>query len=146
MTTASRTRDQRIADEVLELDAALRCSAHGCPARWSSDFGRKLCTAHAWADPHHWPAVTQEQIDAETERAIRLQYPATKPPRPPMTREQRVAIADRLRGATNAAPSKDWAYALRDREHRGELVSTAQRDAWRRALGPLRALDGDLPL
>lgn len=35
------------------------------------------------------------------------------------------------------APSKAWAYRLRDREHRGERLSNAQRDAWRRALqGP----------
>lgn len=39
-------------------ESRLMCSAHGCPNRWSVSMGRPLCSAHAWADPEDWGAVT----------------------------------------------------------------------------------------
>ena len=39
-------------------ESRLMCSAHGCPNRWSVNMGRPLCSAHAWADPEDWGAVT----------------------------------------------------------------------------------------
>jgi hypothetical protein len=39
-------------------DSKLMCSAHGCPNRWTVNMGRPLCSAHQWADPADWGAVT----------------------------------------------------------------------------------------
>ena len=39
-------------------ESRLMCSAHGCPNRWSVSMSRPLCSAHAWADPEDWGAVT----------------------------------------------------------------------------------------
>ena len=46
-------------NEPREFDESkLMCSAHGCPNRWSVNMGKPLCSAHAWADPEHWGAIT----------------------------------------------------------------------------------------
>jgi len=39
-------------------ESKLMCSAHGCPNRWSVNMGKPLCSAHAWAEPEHWGAIT----------------------------------------------------------------------------------------
>jgi hypothetical protein len=39
-------------------DSKLMCSAHGCPNKWTVNMGRPLCSAHQWADPADWGAVT----------------------------------------------------------------------------------------
>lgn len=55
----------------------------------------------------------------------------------PLTRDEKVALLERMRGVATAlalAPSKDWAYRLREREARGEHLSQAQRECWRAAL------------
>lgn len=134
-----RKRDQRIADSATDIDdRPLRCTANGCPNRWSVDAGKgRCCSAHAWAEQHHWPQITQEQLDAETERAMRQQYPVEtqRQARPdvPRLREQLVAMAHALRGATTNA--RAWAHRLRAREQRGERINDVQRAAWREALG-----------
>jgi hypothetical protein len=76
---SNQRRDQRIADDSI-ADRALLCIAGGCPNLWSVDAGNgRLCSAHAWADPHHWPQITQEQLDAQADRALRN----ASPPAPP---------------------------------------------------------------
>lgn len=63
-------RDQRIANDSA-TDKSLMCCAMRCPNRWSVDAGNgRCCSAHAWSDRHLWPQITQEQLDAETERAV----------------------------------------------------------------------------
>jgi hypothetical protein len=39
-------------------DSKLMCSAHGCPNKWTVNMVRPLCSAHQWADPADWGAVT----------------------------------------------------------------------------------------
>ena len=39
-------------------ESRLMCSAHGCPNKWTINMGRPLCSAHQWADPADWGAVT----------------------------------------------------------------------------------------
>jgi hypothetical protein len=68
-------RDQRIANEA-GGDKALMCCALRCPNRWSVDGERgKCCSAHAWSDHKLWPQITQEQLDAESDRAIAAAMP-----------------------------------------------------------------------
>lgn len=70
-------RDKAIADQFNAGEVGytpdLMCRAQGCPNRWSIDAeGRnKLCSAHAWSDPHLWPRITQEQMDAVSNLAVR---------------------------------------------------------------------------
>jgi hypothetical protein len=56
----------------------------------------------------------------------------------PMVRlspSQRLATLRKLRDSINTPRDpKAWAWSLRDREHRGENLSKAQKDAWRVAL------------
>ena len=79
-TAFDENRDQRVAEEA-GADQRLMCCAHGCPNRWSVDIGKRMCSAHYAADPIEWPAVTQQQIDAQTDRAYRAQFP--RPARSP---------------------------------------------------------------
>lgn len=136
MSTYREKRDQRIADDHGQ-DRALMCRAQGCPNRWSVDAGNgKCCSAHAWSDPHHWPQITQEQLDAETDRAMRRQYPAQRIEAPRFDirklRESIGRLAEAMRGNTKAP--KLWAHRLKAREQAGEPLSDHQRKAWREAL------------
>jgi len=57
-----------VSDDV--LDPSLRCIAHGCPNRWSVDFGQgKLCSAHAYASPPEWPWISSRERARAEERA-----------------------------------------------------------------------------
>lgn len=102
----SKSRDMRIADETLD-DAkdrqALMCAATGCPNRWSIDQGNgRLCSWHDRAPEIQWPAVTQEQLDAEADRAMRRCLPA--PPTPRVDKRALIAklaeVAQRMRVAS----------------------------------------------
>lgn len=141
MSTTNR-RDERIADDTF-ADRALQCVASGCPNRWSVDAGRgRLCSAHAWVSSAQWPQVTQEQLDAETERA--LQNAAPPAPGPvyrdiPRLRHELARLADGMRQART--DPRAWARSLKDREQRGERLTDAQRAAWRRSLGAHELLD-----
>jgi len=111
--------------------AGTRCQAHGCPNRWSVDVGAgRLCHWHDVASPHLWPIVTQEQLEAQTDRAARVREPVA----PPMTREQKVDAIDRLRivadrlGKTPADPQA-WAKNLQAKRDRGIRLSSGQRGA-----------------
>jgi hypothetical protein len=39
-------------------DSKLMCSVYGCPNRWSVNMGKPFCSAHQWADPNDWGAIT----------------------------------------------------------------------------------------
>lgn len=112
MTTTyrSRAQDQRIADEFGQ--AMHPCAYCGRPTEYSTmvNYGAR-CGAcfNAW--------VTQGRT-----------Y------RRDLTADDRRAIVARMRQAIQSRGGKEWAYALKDREDRGEAMSGAQRDAWRRAL------------
>ena len=134
-----RSRDERIADEA-HADRSLLCGAHGCPNRWSVDAGNgRLCSAHAWAGRHLWPQVTQEQQDAETERAWRNANRSPQPEDHPRHDPARLARA--LSKLSQAKGPIGWAKRLRwcEQERGGRLPSGQpmtqfQRDAWRQVL------------
>jgi len=128
-------RDQRVAATVDE-NTHLQCAAHGCPLRWSVDFGERLCSAHSGHEPFAWPAITQRLKDAEAERAWRNQQRPASPQRAaPLTAEDKRAIGQRLRAALQGSGGKDWAERLREQEARGERITDVQRAMWRQALG-----------
>jgi hypothetical protein len=134
MSYKATKRDQMVADDVLETDRQLRCSAHGCPRLWSVSGDRgKACSAHYWAEPADWPRITADLQRQETERAFAVSQ--AKPAAATMNREQRRALLQRLSevGRTQADP-KAWAKRLRDRHKAGETLTRAQIDAYRRAL------------
>lgn len=144
-TYSSRARDQRVAEDV-EIDRSLLCAAGGCPNRWSVDGPMgKCCSAHAWTERHHWPQVTQEQLDAETNRAL----VAAAPPAPKTYRHfsqaEKREVLQSLRTALGPRENpREWAHRLREREQRGERLSLAQRDMWRSVLGAHGLLDAAL--
>lgn len=143
MSRFSARRDAAIADEV-HADAALLCCANGCPNRWSYDAGAgRMCTAHAAADRRYWPQITQEQQDAETQRAFDRQHAAPTPVRH-VGRAERVEILQSLRRVLNrvAKPGRAWAEALRLREQQGDKLPQASRDMWRAALGQVKQFEG----
>lgn len=44
-----------------QVEQSLMCRAHGCPLRWSVQTGDvTACSYHAWADPKHWPRITED--------------------------------------------------------------------------------------
>jgi hypothetical protein len=129
----TKARDERIADDVIEKDRSLMCTAHGCPRIWSVQGERgKACSAHYWAERADWPHITAELQRQETERALHYAPPV---PSEPMTREQRRDLLQRLSqvGREHADP-KDWARRLRDRHKAGESVTRGEIEAYKRAL------------
>lgn len=137
-------RDQRMADDA-GVDRDLMCQANGCPNLWSVEGQNgRCCSAHAWSALHLWPQITAEQQDAETDRALhRLQH-VEPPPAPPMSRaEKRAALASLSAVASRIGRvnPRAWAYALRDREQRGERLTDAQRKTWRSVVDAHAVLD-----
>lgn len=131
----SRVADQRTAENV-EADAALMCTANGCPHRWSVDFGTKLCSAHSSAsDPLAWPEITQRLLDAEADAAFRGQAPRKQATHRHFSAADKKAVGQKLRAALRQRGGLDWAHKLREREERGERLNAAQKACWRRALG-----------
>jgi len=124
-------RDQHTADDI-GIEKHLMCRAKGCPNRWSTDIGH-VCSWHYRAAPHQWPQITQEQIDAEADRA--LAAAAGRAPVQPLSREQKTEILQKLLGIAKSTPSKQWAHVLKARELRGDRLSPAQREMWREAIG-----------
>ena len=126
----SSKSDQIAADSVY-VDRALMCSAAGCPNRWSVDAGGgRLCSAHAWASHHEWPSITNEQLDAETQRAIDAQTPREAQrfvkPDPVKLSRYLAKLAAGIRDAQR--DPRGWARALRERQEAGERLTQAQID------------------
>lgn len=129
-----------MSDHANDPEARLMCQAHGCPNRWAVDAGNgRLCSPHAWAARPLWPQITQEQVDAETERAFRNANRPLQPAEHPKPDPQRLAAA-----LAKLAQPKDpigWAKRLRWCEEQragrlpnGQPMTEFQRDAWRRVL------------
>ncbi len=115
--------DQRAADEA-GRQQELMCAATSCPHRWSVDSGAgRLCSWHAWSDPHHWPRITQEQLDAVANKVHRDQYREQVTPKA-LSWAEKSAILQRLRGVL--APRhgrRGWAQRILDRVRSGEHVT-----------------------
>lgn len=129
-------------------DQARMCAAKGCPNAWSAETGKgRLCSAHAWAEPHDWPEITQRQVWAENDRA--MAYPAAdEPAELPLAPVDMALLAERLDQLHQVFRShqpqpKAWAQALRLREERGDALTLAQRQMWRAALGRPQSLAAD---
>ena len=129
--------DRRVANESTQ-DRALMCSANGCPNRWSVTGGDNgtCCSAHAWSDTRYWPQITQEQLDAQTDRALKLAARAYQPEPVPNVRRLRAELAmlgNALRGAMQNP--RAWAHRLKAREEAGEKLNDRQSKAWREVVG-----------
>lgn len=133
----SSRRDQVIADqhhEQQEQGASLMCEAHGCPNRWSIDQGNgRLCSWHDRAPASQWPAVTQEQLDAEGDRARSRYLPAPPVPRVDK-RDVLQKLAEFSQRMRTSVPSRQWAYDMRERERAGVRLTQAQREMMHGAL------------
>lgn len=131
-----KARDKRIADSAEDCDdrgVPLRCVASGCPWRWSVDKGgARLCGAHAWADPHLWPRITQGLLDGETNRALDAQRePETRPVKSLSFPEKR-ALLIRLRSVLSEPKNpKAWIDRLVAKREAGEILSPMQKHALR---------------
>lgn len=130
-------QDRKVADDSTQ-DRALMCSAIGCPNRWSVTgcANGTCCSAHAWSDTRYWPQITQEQLDAQTDRALRNAARAYQPE--PVAdvrrlREELTKLGNNLRGA--AQNPQAWAYRLKAREEAGEKLNDHQSKAWREVIG-----------
>lgn len=143
-------RDQRIADEAA-VDRTLLCCANGCPNVWSVDAGNgHCCTAHAYASRHYWPQITQEQLDAEADRALVAAAPKHVEPAAVLSEREKRQLLMRL--ASVLQKPKDpraWIGRLEARARAGQQLSTVQRDALRQVHSPLigpeeRAIDNDI--
>lgn len=141
--TSDNPRDRAIANDVGH-DRALMCTAVGCPNRWTCDMGRgRLCSWHDRADPRLWPQITQEQLDAETERAQAAQWerPAAPPTRAdvPRLRAELAKLADGIR--VSQQQPRAWVSRLLRRERDGFVLTPASREMVRTAAGAHRVLD-----
>lgn len=132
MSYRATKRDQIAADQSAD-DRDLMCRATGCPNKWSVDMGSKLCSAHAWAEPHQWPQITQEQQDHVIDRARRAGMLSAPPVQ--LSKADKIAALQEMREVFRSKPEpKAWAHALRDREQAGERLTPFQRTAWREVL------------
>jgi len=102
-------------DDVEASDAGLMCEANGCPNRWAVavDGRAKLCSAHAWADSHQWPAVTEQQQRAHDARKVE-------------------APAGKDTPVTWGPGPGGWADELLNRRDGGKALTWAERDHIRR--------------
>jgi hypothetical protein len=139
------SRDQQVADDA-SIGQSLQCAAQGCPNVWSVDIGNgRLCSWHHWKPAHLWPQITAElqdevrrrsRVKAQAASGIRHEFDDEGPSS--YTPQERLAMALHLRDGLAAMGKQDpkaWARALRDREAAGERLTSAQKDAWREALG-----------
>lgn len=110
----------------------LRCTAPGCPNRWTAwEDGRGyLCRPHAVVPSRLWALVTDEQLRSRAD--------PMPPPRDPLDEAAALEARERLkrlRAQLVADPPsrlpRRWAQAMQHRRHQ----TPAQRRAWREALG-----------
>jgi hypothetical protein len=106
----------------------LQCTAFECPNRWSVDTGRKLCSAHAWSEPHEWAKITQGLYSAAIVKIKRHKDPIKA-----LTKQEKKEAIQRIQNLP-LVDSKKWAYKLKDREESGEHLSQLQKKIWRVAL------------
>lgn len=120
----------RLENEI-EAESKLMCQAHNCPNKWSVDAGQgRLCSAHAWADPMEWGAVTQRIHSAQFTKTTKYQEPME-----PMTLEEKKYVLQQLAAAFKAPKDyKAWAHNLKAREESGEDLTPLKRQMWRSAL------------
>ena len=131
-----------------EEDHRLMCTAHGCPNRWSVDDGTRMCSAHYHAPFADWPAVTQAQQWAETDRA---QAAANSDLMPPKVRDPGAPLLAPVHAALSAEQKqrvregfakliradrggRAWALDLQVRDDRGDSITPTQRTMYRDAL------------
>lgn len=122
-----RHRDEQVAAEV-NVDRSLMCPAAGCPNRWSVSGERgKGCSSHYWANPRDWPRITQELVEAETDRA---RWAAAAKPERPEARPgdlgpvRKAAVAALQAFVDNrASDSRAWARELHRRHLAGERLA-----------------------
>ena len=100
-------QDQRTVAK-FDQDRDQFCRAEGCPRWWSVKLEGKspLCSAHAWADPRQWPAITQKLLDEDADKAYHRSEP------PPLTEPRRDparlrAIMERLKNKTDKLEAVD---------------------------------------
>lgn len=117
----TRANDQRVVEEIAAGKEAM-CAAMGCPHRWSVDAGSgRLCSWHAWSDPHLWPRITQEQLEAMADKAREHREPALVKT---MSRAEKAAAVAALRKvAEQKTPRKDWARRIMERVRAGERLT-----------------------
>jgi hypothetical protein len=107
----------------------LMCVARGCPNRWSVDAGNgRLCSRHAWKSAVEWPSIT-EDIKASPYPTI----PAEQ--RQQISAEEKLDILRKVEQMFSHSNPKRWAHALKERESRGERLTSFQKSSWREALG-----------
>jgi hypothetical protein len=147
--SARSRRDERIADDA--QDRRLMCEAHGCPNRWSVDAGGgRLCSAHQWSARAEWPRITQQLLDAETDRAYRAQAvpPSDGTPKRTLSRGEKLHVLGQLREVLQRKLGdwRAWAARLRQRHEAGENLTETQREMYRSALrmGTKAASDEDV--
>lgn len=135
---ARQRRDQKMADDAGE-DRSLMCTAPGCPNLWSNDFGKgRNCSAHGWSSRRYWPQITQEQIDAQTQRALVDAAKIGRPEKPALSKADKRALLSDMASLSFPSGEDDdkraWARKLRARERRVDRMTAAQKSAWREAL------------
>jgi hypothetical protein len=114
--------------DVDDRGISLDCQAQGCPNRWHVDMGNgRLCSFHDRAPKHLWPQITQEQLEAQTDRARHVTELQDQTQR--MTRSQKLAILAKLRDLVTGRSfhPRAWAASLQRRRAAGERLSRAQR-------------------
>jgi hypothetical protein len=117
----TRAHDQRVVEEVA-AGKELMCAASGCPHCWSVDAGAgRLCSWHAWSDPHLWPQITQEQLESMADKARQRREPVT--PKAMSRAEKAAAVAALREVAAKKNPRKDWARRIVERVRNGARVT-----------------------
>jgi len=107
----------------------LMCAARGCPNRWTVDAGNgRLCSRHAWKPAVEWPSITEDIKSAPAPTMSVAEYKK-------VSDEEKMAILRKVEQMFSHTNPKRWAYALKEREARGERLSSYQKSAWRESIG-----------
>jgi len=93
----------------------LKCTAHGCPLRWSVESAdmNQLCSYHAWEPASKWPRITEELHRIGTWE---------------LQRKRKVDTT------IYKGHPKAWAMRLKDRHEAGEQLSRFHVECYRVAL------------
>ena len=89
------------AQQAPEVQVDTMCQAHECPNRWTVDNGKRLCSAHAWANFRDWDRITQREWSAYRQRGDKNNYEAmsieVKVPAKKVTEAEKRQIINNLR-------------------------------------------------